>query len=496
MMPVLRIVAVVVALAIFGVRAPLSQRVAAAEPFLETTKIGEARSIASLKPVWVGAAGCSAASCHGGREGLGGEYTHWATRDAAHRRAYNVLLSDVSHSMAAKLGIAAAHQEARCLACHSMDAGPTAAIHGDRFAVEFGVACESCHGAAGKWIARHTERSWKTLSDPQKSEFGFRNLRSLDTRADSCVACHVGSPRATVDHDLIAAGHPRLSFELAAYQALMPKHWNESAALQREPDQELKLWMLGQVKSAKAIADIAVARAESAVNAKADQVSPDLAEFDCHACHHDLAEKSWRGRLKLGKKIGEPQWGSWSITSAKWIAGESKSLLGQDHSAAQSSLGQWATLMQNSWLRAVPANELATTAGRASSDLAAWSQSLNSQRVDAVQAASLLRQLLAAESDAAFPMTWDGQAQRYLAVVAARQSLRDLTHDTPTSQVLRSQPILRLQELLKFPAGFATPRDFHADDVEQLFRALGASRCLTSDTVRTRAGRYSSRRHR
>ncbi len=496
MMPVLRILTVIMAIAIVaGVLFPLCEPIAADVPLtadvpvVAMNAIGEARFSNSSQPVLIGVAGCSAASCHGGREVVGGEYTHWATRDAAHRQAYNVLLSVVSRTMAAKLGIAAAHKEARCLACHSMDAGlmktdplnATATTHSPRFAIEFGVGCESCHGAAGQWLARHTERSWKTLSNHQKSEFGFRNLRSLDTRADTCIACHVGSPHATVDHDLIAAGHPRLSFELSGYQALLPKHWNESTALQREPDQELKLWMLGQVKSAKVMADIAVARAELALSVKGEQaeshhVMPDLAEFDCHSCHHDLAEKSGRGRLTIsnpfGKKIGEPQWGSWSIASATWFARESKPVLGLDQSAAENSLIQWTQLMQNSRLRVIPANELATVARRASANLAAWSRSLESAHSDQVQAQLFLQRLLATESDAAFAMTWDGQAQRYLAIVAAHQSLRDLNGDASTAQLLPSQSLSQLQELLKFPQGFATPRDYHTEQVQQLFRRL------------------------
>jgi hypothetical protein len=34
-----------------------------------------------------------------------------------------------------------------------------------------------------------------------------------------------GKPWRDVNHDLIAAGHPRLSFELSAFMATMPPHW-------------------------------------------------------------------------------------------------------------------------------------------------------------------------------------------------------------------------------------------------------------------------------
>jgi hypothetical protein len=97
----------------------------------------------------------------------------------------------------------------RCLACHSMNAGAenfdstvaTALVeaHGPRFAIEFGVACESCHGAAGKWLARHTERSWKSLSDHQKSELGFRDrLTRVPTRASFVMLDRREPPSITI----------------------------------------------------------------------------------------------------------------------------------------------------------------------------------------------------------------------------------------------------------------------------------------------------------
>ena len=219
---------------------------------------------------------------------------------------------------------------------------------------------------------------------------------------------------------------------------MMPKHWNEAAALQRQPEQELKLWMLGQIRSAKATADIAVARAEVVISASSTKgdldlsryVAPDLAEFDCHSCHHDLAEKSWRGRVSTNKKIGEPQWGSWSTASATWLAHESKSVFGLDQIAAESSLVQWTLLMQSSKLRGVPTGKLVNVARRASIDLAAWSQFLESNRSDEAQVRFFLKRSLAINSDNAFATTWDGHTQRYLAIVAAHQALRDLIGQT------------------------------------------------------------------
>ncbi len=285
----------------------------------------------------VGVAGCTAASCHGGKSLIGGEASAWLARDVAHRRAFDVLFNETSLRMVQQLGLKAAHTEARCLACHSTEASLHGVEHGERFAVEYGVGCESCHGAAGTWIARHTERSWRSLSPDSKSALGFRDLRSLTVRAETCAACHVGSSRATVDHDLIAAGHPRLTFEMSAYHELLPKHWDAVAERQRDPTQELRLWMIGHGVSAKAMSDIAVARAESAIARGAKQVTPDLAEFDCHACHHDLAEPT-RGRPTLRDPLGMPRWGSWTVAPARIAVKQSQSTFGQDGSVADASL--------------------------------------------------------------------------------------------------------------------------------------------------------------
>ncbi len=421
---------------------------------------------------FVGVAGCAAASCHGGKSISGGEYTHWATRDAAHRRAYDVLLSDVSQAMARKLWNTEAHREARCLACHTTGAESNDAVHGERFAIEFGVACESCHGAAGRWVARHTERSWKSLSAEKKEEFGYRDLRSLGRRAETCVACHVGSSNGQVNHDMIAAGHPRLSFELAAYHALLPKHWDEAAAVRRDPAQEVRLWALGQAKSAYAIAQVAGSRAEAARRNGFDHVHSDLAEHDCHACHHDLRAETWRGRRTAGGGLGTARWGSWAVDSAHWFSGESATLFGHESPAAHISLTEWIGLMREARLGTIPVEKVAVSIRQASIDLAAWSLLIESSRYDATQTTHLLQRLIATESDAAWSSTWDGQAQRYLAVVAVSQSLRNLTGREPFPQTSAERAFSPFQQRLMFPKGSSTPHDFNPDEFDRLFREL------------------------
>jgi len=56
----------------------------------------------------------------------------------------------------------------------------------------------------------------------------MRNLRDLAVRSHTCLNCHVGTEEKSVDHQMIAAGHPDLTFELNLFSAVMPRHWNES----------------------------------------------------------------------------------------------------------------------------------------------------------------------------------------------------------------------------------------------------------------------------
>ena len=417
----------------------------------------------------VGVAGCTAASCHGGRTLIGGEATAWLSRDVNHRRAYDVLFNDVAVAMAAKLDLKkGAHNEARCLACHSSDREPQA-THGDRFTVEFGVGCESCHGAAGDWIAKHTTRNWKSLPTAQKAELGFRDLRPLTGRTETCVACHVGSPAATVDHDLIAAGHPRLAFEMSAYHTLLPKHWDAATEIQNDPAQEVRLWAIGQAASAKAMADVAANRAKQAVHSKAAYVVPDFAEFDCNACHHDLTEPT-RGRPTRPSPLGVPRWGSWSVPPARFLARES-----QSGAAAKDSLQNLVTLMDKSRLSAGSAEELAKSAQLSSDHLAVWLHSLESSRYDVPQATRLLQRVISAETDADWLPNWDGQTQRYLAIAAASQSLQRLTGRTPFPPSSDSRALVPLRERLKFPTGYATPRGFNPSEFDQLLGQLRMS---------------------
>ncbi len=150
-------------------------------------------------------------------------------------------------------------KDIRCVACHSVPRDP-ASVPGGILAD--GVGCEMCHGPAKHWLGRHTENVW--LASYHAGRFeplpDMNDTRSLLTRARICAGCHVGSPgdatRATrdVDHDLIAAGHPRLNFSMHAFLGVMPKHWTDAPGrpgVRADRETHAECWAIGQVVAAE-----------------------------------------------------------------------------------------------------------------------------------------------------------------------------------------------------------------------------------------------------
>jgi hypothetical protein len=266
----------------------------------------------------VGAGSCAAAACHNGNfahGGTGSEYTNWITRDP-HAKAYEVLFADAAKGMQKHLkSPAPAHEDRRCLQCH-VAPGYDAAKHPSYFPTD-GVSCESCHGPAQKWLNLHHLDAWQSLDRAAKKALGMNDTRSLSGRAQACTPCHVGTAGADVDHDLIAAGHPRLHFEFAAFHSYLPRHWPD--AKDRDPAQserghadfEARAWLVGQLATAHAALRLLADRAGDN-----EKPWPEFAEFDCASCHHDLQFPSARQKTGYGKrKAGALPWGHYTALS-------------------------------------------------------------------------------------------------------------------------------------------------------------------------------------
>jgi hypothetical protein len=130
--------------------------------------------------------------------------------------------------------------------------------------------------------------------------------RDLISRSQKCLTCHLGTSEKFVDHQMIAAGHPDLYFELASFSAVMPKHWQErrDSAGKEDPWFDVRALFVGQAVQLREQLR-RVARNAQGPN------WPEYSELDCFACHHSLtaAKDSWRQELGYAnRRPGNPPW--------------------------------------------------------------------------------------------------------------------------------------------------------------------------------------------
>ena len=241
----------------------------------------------------MGVATCASSVCHGSSADRGeanilhSEYVIWGQRDP-HARAYRTLLSNDSQRMAEKLKIGPAHQAPVCLACHT-DFVPEKE-RGERFQLSDGVGCESCHGGAEHWLSSHTESGVTHADNVQR---GLRPLQQPEQRAELCIGCHVADKERFASHDLMGAGHPRLQFELATYSRLWPAHHrdDERYRVRKTSPENMELWLAGQLQTAGRMLE-----GLKSDRFMATPLWPELAFFDCHACHSSMDADKWQPR--------------------------------------------------------------------------------------------------------------------------------------------------------------------------------------------------------
>jgi hypothetical protein len=313
----------------------------------------------------MGSASCAAAACHGGSPATSltappgptcwqTSATHWMAADP-HTKAYAALKGELARKIVIHLWGAnpdgspkfPATEDSRCVACHTnpalvdpvVDLSPTFGVeHARRVALrEEGVGCEACHGNASSWYGPHT--TW----NPGTRASGYRDhkmpkLYDVGERALICAGCHVGAPAddalpeeerrgypvaRDMNHDMIAAGHPRLNFDFADYQNRLPPHWQEKdrvGTAPRGPAFEVKAWLVGRVATAEAACRLTADRARRA-NASP---WPEFAEFNCYSCHHDLVPGGWKQQHVAHGSVrrpGSPPWQTiWPVTRTDALA--------------------------------------------------------------------------------------------------------------------------------------------------------------------------------
>ncbi|THD02600.1 hypothetical protein B1810_13705 [Panacagrimonas perspica] len=232
----------------------------------------------------LGVATCAGSTCHGAVKTIGthairqDEYFIWQRKDA-HAGAYNRLLEPRSNLMSRRLGWGDAARAEGCLTCHADTVEPAA--RGEKWMVTDGVGCEACHGGASKWIGSHVQ-GYKTRDDAKAD--GLYPTWEPAARGQMCLSCHQGSRERPMTHAIMAAGHPPLLFELDTFGTLEPYHHEVDADyVQRKGAQDpARAWAVGQAMAADNLLQ------SLAEGRHADGLMPELAFFDCDACHHSM----------------------------------------------------------------------------------------------------------------------------------------------------------------------------------------------------------------
>ena len=242
-----------------------------------------------------GVASCAGSTCHGRTEGDGkvvrqDELRVWqesSARSGAHSRAFAVLGSARAQRIASALGLGNAASAPACLGCHATSAGQ----RGERFLLSDGVGCESCHGAASGWLASHYTVAASHAGNVAQ---GMVPLENPQARAAVCLDCHFGSnkPNQFVSHRMMAAGHPRLTFELDLFSALQQHHDEDADYARRKGRTDsVRLWAIGQT--------IAVRRSLSLFSnagLATEGAFPEFTFYDCHSCHRPIDDQPDRKR--------------------------------------------------------------------------------------------------------------------------------------------------------------------------------------------------------
>ena len=261
---------------------------------------------------YTGPGSCASTSCHGSivprnvNDVLQNEYSTWIVKDK-HSKAYAALTGNIGERMAGILKLGKAETAPKCLACHALDV--PAADRARTFELSEGVSCESCHGPAAAWLGPHTERDW---THAKSLALGMYDTRDLAKRTEKCLSCHLGSDEKSVDHEMIAAGHPDLYFELDSFSAVMPRHWKEPPGYMNaagEPAASDPWYDVREMTTGQAIQlRQSLLRLASRSRGK---VWPEYSELQCYACHHSLTppEQSWRqARGYPDRRPGDPPW--------------------------------------------------------------------------------------------------------------------------------------------------------------------------------------------
>jgi hypothetical protein len=254
------------------------------------TSSSTAEAAAGDSAMHLGVASCAGSTCHGRQEGDGkvvrqDEIKLWQEDSSAggtHSRSLRLISGPRGQAIAARLGIGDPASAPMCLGCHV----DPAANHGPRFQKSDGVGCEACHGGAQNWIQTHYTVG---ASHARNVAQGMTPLDNPKVRAGVCLDCHFGSADAGqfVNHRIMAAGHPRIVFELDLFSTLQ-QHHNEDADYIRRKGRtdDVRLWATGQAMALERSLTL-----YSNPGRGTEGVFPEFYFFDCHTCHRRISDE-------------------------------------------------------------------------------------------------------------------------------------------------------------------------------------------------------------
>ncbi|MDY3559774.1 cytochrome c family protein [Gemmata sp. JC673] len=465
-------------------------------------ELASAVGAAGDKPYGVGAApfahrpstSCAASACHGGGAigKVGSEHSTW-TREAApsatgdpHAKAYSVLFNPVSVRMGQLLGFDGKkeplpHENTKCLVCHSVVEGAGGGDDREQFLAE-GVGCGGCHGPADKWIAEHTLPSWKARSNESKwKDFGFVPTKNLVARTLNCASCHVGDGTRDMNHDFIAAGHPRLAFEPARFHAQPDyrKHWTEKAPAR---DFEVRVWVVGQAATLRAAVNLLYERARKAEKPNVSHPWPEFSGYSCFSCHQSIGGDALRGeRSATARPVGNPPWEVWANAGAG-VAAETCGTAFPGVSSPQLLKVQELRKLMGAKREPNPA-EVAQLALAARDELDRWLAQLQAAEDRELvpvpegmprRIAHLLTSR-ALNGDKLADHDWDALASTYLGAA----SMWTATGGRGGREALWGEPLARVYGALKFPPGANGPIRFGKPELDTIYKQLELLRNTT-----------------
>ena len=322
---------VVVALAIAGVFLLVQIAPAAAES-------SESMLPLDAKSKMVGVGRCSSGQCHGSvcsggpSRILSCELRIWQDNDP-HSQAYNLLSTkrdrekgEISQRIVQRTGLARPGQEAtqvaECLACHGANP-PVSRRKGDCCDLKAtdGVSCEACHGGAENWLQSHAQIG---TTHAQNLQNGMYPTDDVVHRAELCLSCHMGDGKQVetsagravrfITHAMMAAGHPRTSFELATYTVTQPAHFRIDddygpRGRGKQITSMAKTWAIGQAVAARQYLELIANPDLNRAGAW-----PEFTLYECDSCHQTIVPP--KPSTASEAQIGFPRLADDSLTLA------------------------------------------------------------------------------------------------------------------------------------------------------------------------------------